>query len=96
MKEYLKKYFILRRHEMKITWKKMKQNKSSYLFLAPYAILFAVLYVVYSIWSSKQQGSHVNHSAHLWGALYGVVVTIIINPAVIVFFFQQIQNIPAF
>ena len=46
MKEYLKKYFILRRHEMKITWKKMKQNKSSYLFLAPYAILFAVFYIL--------------------------------------------------
>lgn len=65
-------------------------------FIPMPAILFAVLYVVYSIWSSKQQGSHVNHSAHLWGALYGVVVTIIINPAVIAFFFQQIQNIPAF
>ena len=31
---------------MKITWKKMKQNKSSYLFLAPYAILLAVFNIL--------------------------------------------------
>ena len=27
MKEYLKKYFILRRHEMKITWKKTETEQ---------------------------------------------------------------------
>lgn len=46
MKEYLKKYFILRRHEMRVTWKRMKQNKSSYLFLAPYAVLFFAFYIL--------------------------------------------------
>ena len=60
------------------------------------AILFAVLYIAYSIWSARRQGSHVNHSAHLWGALYGVVVTILVNPAVIGYFLSQIQHIPFF
>jgi len=46
MKEYLKKYFILRRHEGKIILKKMKQSKACYLFLAPYAILFTVFYIL--------------------------------------------------
>ncbi len=46
MKEYLKKYFILRRHEGKIVLKKMKQSKACYLFLAPYAILFTVFYIL--------------------------------------------------
>lgn len=46
MKEYLKKYFILRRHEGKIVLKKMKQSKTCYLFLAPYAILFTVFYIL--------------------------------------------------
>ena len=46
MKEYLKKYFILRRHEGKIVLKKMKQSKACYLFLAPYAILFTIFYIL--------------------------------------------------
>ena len=46
MKEYLRKYFILRRHEGKIVLKKMKQSKACYLFLAPYAILFTVFYIL--------------------------------------------------
>lgn len=46
MKEYLKKYFKLRRHEGKIVLKKMKQSKSCYLFLAPYAILFTMFYIL--------------------------------------------------
>ena len=46
MKEYLKKYFVLRRHNMQVTWKKMKQSKGCYLFLAPYAILFLAFYIL--------------------------------------------------
>lgn len=46
MKEYLKKYFILRCQEGKIVLKKMKQSKACYLFLAPYAILFTVFYIL--------------------------------------------------
>ena len=43
---YLNKYFILRKHNLQVTVKKMKQNKLCYLFLAPYAILFTVFYIL--------------------------------------------------
>ena len=45
MKEYLQKYFTLRKHNMKVAWKKAKLRKMCYLFLAPYAILFTMFYV---------------------------------------------------
>ena len=45
MKEYLQKYFILRKHNMQVAWKKAKNAKMCYLFLAPYAILFTMFYV---------------------------------------------------
>ena len=45
MKEYLQKYFILRNHNMQVAWKKAKNAKMCYLFLAPYAILFTMFYV---------------------------------------------------
>ncbi len=38
-------YFTLRKHEAKVAWKKAKVRKMCYLFLAPYAILFAMFYV---------------------------------------------------
>lgn len=50
-------------------------------FIVPLpAIVFAVLYVVYSIWMDKKGGDNINHSAHLWGALYGMVFALAIEP----------------
>lgn len=46
MKNYIKKYVILRRYEFKIMVKKMKKSKACYLFLAPYAILFTMFYIL--------------------------------------------------
>ncbi|MBO4900305.1 MAG: sugar ABC transporter permease [Lachnospiraceae bacterium] len=45
MKEYIQKYFTLRKHEAQIAWKKAKNRKMCYLFLAPYAILFTMFFV---------------------------------------------------
>ena len=46
MKEYLKKYFILRRHNFQVAVKKAKKSKMCYLFLAPYAIIFTMFYIL--------------------------------------------------
>lgn len=46
MKEYLKKYFQLRRHNFQVAVKKAKQSKTCYLFLAPYAIIFTMFYIL--------------------------------------------------
>jgi membrane associated rhomboid family serine protease len=46
------------------------------------AIVYAVLYVGYSIWMDRQGNDNVNHSAHLWGAGYGVLFTLMMEPRV--------------
>lgn len=46
MKEYIKKYFILRKHNFNVAVKKAKRSKSCYLFLAPYAIIFTLFYIL--------------------------------------------------
>lgn len=56
------------------------------------AIIYAVLYVAYSIWLDKKGGDNVNHSAHLWGAAYGVGATLLIQPSVINQFINQLMN----
>src|SRR3546814_10986043 len=51
-----------------------------FVFFIPVpAIVYAVLYVGYSIWMDRQGGDNVNHSAHLWGAGYGVLFTVIME-----------------
>ena len=66
-----------------------------YLFLIPIpipAFLFAALYVGYSIWMDKRGGDNVNHSAHLYGAAYGVMFTLIMEPRAAAVFVQKLAN----
>ena len=51
-------------------------------FLPVPAIVYAALYVGYSIWMDRRGGDNVNHSAHLWGAAYGVLFTVLMEPRV--------------
>ena len=66
-----------------------------YLFLIPIpipAFLFAGLYVWYSIWMDRRGGDRVNHSAHLWGALYGVMFTLLQHPALAGHFLRSLLS----
>jgi membrane associated rhomboid family serine protease len=56
------------------------------------AVLFALLYTWYSIYMSRRSMDNINHDAHLYGALYGVIITIIIYPKVLMIFTEQILD----
>ncbi len=45
MKEFFSKYITLRKHNMQVAWKKAKRSKNCYLFLLPFAVLFAMFYI---------------------------------------------------
>ncbi|KAF1711801.1 rhomboid family intramembrane serine protease [Pseudoxanthomonas sacheonensis] len=64
-------------------------------FIPMPAILFAVLYVGYSIWMDRRGGDRINHSAHLAGAAYGVLFMLIMEPRVLGHFLRQLQQ-PSF
>lgn len=42
------------------------------------AALYAVLYIIYCIYAGKKSADNVNHDAHLWGAVFGLVFTLIL------------------
>jgi membrane associated rhomboid family serine protease len=64
-------------------------------FIFPlYFILFALGYVIYSYVMGKRQSDNIGHDAHLWGALYGLVFTMLTHPAVIPYFIDQLQHPP--
>lgn len=50
-----------------------------YLYAIPMPfIVYAVLYLVYCIYMSKRNIGNVNHDAHLWGSLFGLLFTFIL------------------
>lgn len=54
--------------------------------------IFALVYVAYSIFMEKRQMNNVNHMAHLWGALWGVLFIFITEPSSIGSFIDQIMS----
>lgn len=56
------------------------------------AIIYALLFLAYTIYMSKRGGDNVNHDAHLWGAMYGIVFTIALRPTVISSFINELQH----
>lgn len=67
-----------------------------YVFFLPVpAVLYAVAYIGYSIWMDRHGTDNVNHSAHLWGAAYGVMFTLLLEPDVLGLFMQRLMQ-PSF
>lgn len=56
------------------------------------AYLFGVLFLGIEYYLAKRGNSIIGHDAHFWGAVHGVVFTIVLKPDLIVSFIQQIKN----
>lgn len=39
-------------------------------------VFYAVLYLIYCVYAGRQQLGNINHDAHLWGSLFGLVFTL--------------------
>lgn len=64
-----------------------------YIFLIPIgipAVLFAVLYLGFSYYAAKKDIGNINHEAHFWGALAGVLLTMLLAPQVLSIFYQEL------
>ncbi|GAB4192561.1 MAG: rhomboid family intramembrane serine protease [Wenzhouxiangellaceae bacterium] len=64
-------------------------------FIPMPALLYAVVYVGYSIYMDRAGSDNVNHSAHLWGAAYGVLFIVLMEPKALEAFMQQLVS-PSF
>lgn len=79
------------------SWIMFFPTQTIYFYFIPMpGFVLGVLYLVYSYYQSKNPDTHINHDAHLWGALYGIVFTIILYPSVIPRFIQQLSGFKLF
>jgi membrane associated rhomboid family serine protease len=53
------------------------------------AVVFGILYLVYCNYASKYSRDNINHDAHMFGALSGLLITVILHPTVIGEFMTQ-------
>lgn len=64
-----------------------------FFFLIPIGIpswIFGILYLVYSAYMGKRNVDNIGHNAHFWGAVFGILFTLVLNPAYIERFYQQL------
>lgn len=63
------------------------------MFIPMPAIVFGVLYLIYCVYMSKNSRDGINHDAHFFGALSGLILTVIFIPGVIPHFVSELSRI---
>lgn len=66
------------------------------LFLPPEISLpgfvFGILYLMYSAYMARNASDFINHDAHLYGALFGIIFFVLIHPQVVFQFLDQLSQ----
>ena len=64
----------------------------SVFFIPMPAIIFAVLYLAYSIYMSRRGGDNIGHDAHFFGAIYGFAFAWAFSPDHGAYFLEQLMH----
>jgi len=54
------------------------------------AILYGVLYLIYCAYASRKSNDNINHDAHFFGALSGIMLTILLDHSAVSTFIRQL------
>lgn len=60
------------------------------------ALIGGIAYLAYSSWASKKKNDKIDHMAHFYGAIYGIVFISALKPQVLISFFEKLVDIPFF
>lgn len=69
------------------------QNLYLYGLIPIPGIIAGVLYLWYSNYAAKKEGGRIDHSAHFYGAVTGILFTIVVYPKVVTSFIQQLLSV---
>jgi len=56
-------------------------------------IIAGIGYLWYSNYAAKKEGRRIDHNAHFYGAVFGLVITILLYPPVVLSFFRQLMDV---
>ncbi len=56
------------------------------------AFLFGIIYLIYSAYMAKKGHDNIGHDAHFWGAIFGVLFTIALQPSLAMRFISMISG----
>jgi membrane associated rhomboid family serine protease len=54
--------------------------------------IFGLIYLAYSFYESRKMGGRVNHDAHIYGAIFGILFMAVVLPETVPNFFAQIAS----
>lgn len=66
-----------------------------YLFFIPIgipAVIFGVAFLAISQYLGNRGGDNINHDAHFYGALFGLLFTIVMKFSILLDFFQKLMS----
>ncbi|MDR6567678.1 Membrane associated serine protease, rhomboid family [Chitinophaga ginsengisegetis] len=64
-----------------------------FLFFIPIpAVIYGVLFLALSAYMSRKGGDNINHDAHMWGALFGIVFPLIFHPELGAYFLEALRH----
>jgi membrane associated rhomboid family serine protease len=55
-------------------------------------IFMGIIYLIYSNYAAKQNADTINHDAHFFGAVYGLIFTLVLKPQIGLFFIEQLMK----
>ncbi|MBP7185096.1 MAG: rhomboid family intramembrane serine protease [Saprospiraceae bacterium] len=55
-------------------------------------IVGGIAYLIYSSWASRHSNDNIGHDAHFYGAIFGVLLTILIKPMIFQQFIQELMS----
>ena len=64
-----------------------------YIYLIPIPVpgyIFAPLYLLYCWYMARRNQDNIGHSAHFWGALYGLLFPLALRPSIFLHFLSQL------
>jgi membrane associated rhomboid family serine protease len=63
-----------------------------FLVICMPGFILGILFIAISYYQGRKSNSSINHEAHLYGALFGLLFCIVTYPASIGIFFEQVRN----
>jgi membrane associated rhomboid family serine protease len=63
-----------------------------YLFIPIPGFVLGGLYLIYSYYQGRRQADHINHDAHLYGAIFGLIFCVVLYPQSVQNFLDQLKN----